>query len=384
MTGSLVHRGTNSWALVIDLGRVAGKRKQQWITFHGTKTEAGNKLAELVGAANHGEFVEPSKLTLIDYLRAWLEKSVKPPMRRPATYRSYCTAIEHHVAHAPLANIPLQKLRGSDIERYFANLKLAPGTIQIHNAVLHRALRKAVKDRLISVNPATDLERQRPSTDHTAAREHCWTAQEAQRFLAAARTAGEQPAAFFALALDTGARKSELAGLLWSDVDLDSDVLTITRQLDQAGVEPVFGVTKTGRSRALSLGAETVTLLRAHKRHQAELKMANRGVYQDFGLMFAKEPEDCVTPLAALGQPLCTLAEKRFKRLIKQAGVKDIKFHGLRHTCITLMLAAGVPVHVVAARVGHSNATMTLSVYAHVMPSMQADAAARLGALLHG
>lgn len=100
--------------------------------------------------------------------------------------------------------------------------------------------------------------------------------------------------------------------------------------------------------------------------------------------MFAKEAEDCVTPLAALGQPLCTLAEARFVRLMTAAGVRKIKFHGLRHTSITLMLSAGVPVHVVAQRVGHKDVSMTLNVYAHALPNMQADAASRLGALLHG
>jgi integrase len=383
MRGSIINRGKNTWALVLDLGRVNGKRQQKWTTFHGTKTKAQEKLTELVRSANHNEYVEPSKLTLVDYLRSWVERSVKPPMRRPATYRLYSTVIEHHIAKSTLAGIPLQKVRGSDIENYFAHLKLAPGSVQVHNAVLHSAFRKAVKDRLLSVNPCVDLERVRPSKG-ASVREHCWSALEAQRFLIAAQTAGAQSAAFFGLALDTGARKSELHGLLWTDVDLESGALTIARQLDKAGVEPVFGPTKTGRSRTLTLGSETVTLLRAHKRHQAELKMANRTTYQDHGLLFAKEPEDLLTPLAALGQPQNTLSETRFKRLIKLAGVKEIKFHGLRHTSITLMLSAGVPVHVVAARVGHRDVSMTLNVYAHALPDQQADAASRLGALLHG
>lgn len=258
MRGSLVHHGKNRWSLVLDLGYVTdpatGKRKRQqkWISFHGTKTKAGERLTELVRAVNHNEFVEPSKMTLIDWLRTWIEKSVKPPMRRPETYRIYKSIIETHIAKSPVALILLQRLRGTDLERYYADLKAAPASISVHHAILHRALRKAVKDRLLTVNPATDLERRRPTTDHTAARLHCWTALEAQRFLTATQTAGAQSAAFFALALDTGARKSELHGLLWTDVDLDTGTLTIARQLDKAGVEPVFGCTKTdrvGRSR---------------------------------------------------------------------------------------------------------------------------------------
>jgi integrase len=112
--------------------------------------------------------------------------------------------------------------------------------------------------------------------------------------------------------------------------------------------------------------------------------MKNRTTYKDFGLVFAKEPEDLQTPEAALGQPLKTLSETRFVQLTKQAGVRTIKFHGLRHSCATLMLAAGVPVHVVSQGLGHAKATMTLDVYSHALPSLQQDAASRLAAVLHG
>jgi integrase len=127
-----------------------------------------------------------------------------------------------------------------------------------------------------------------------------------------------------------------------------------------------------------------VALLKAHKRAQAELRMKNRTSYQNFGLVFAKQPEDLQTPHAKLGQALTTLTEARFEALVKAAGVRRIKPHGLRHTSCTLALAAGVPVHVVAQRVGHSNAAMTLNVYAHALPDQQAAAAKALGDVLHG
>jgi integrase len=146
----------------------------------------------------------------------------------------------------------------------------------------------------------------------------------------------------------------------------------------------VFGVTKTDRTRTITLGAETIAQLRDHRRAQAELRMRNRTSYKDFGLIFAKEPDDLQTPEAALGQPIATLSEARFVKLVKQANVKSIKFHGLRHTCATLLLEAGTPVNVVAQRLGHAKASMTLDTYAHALTNMQHDAAARLGALLHG
>ena len=110
--------------------------------------------------------------------------------------------------------------------------------------------------------------------------------------------------------------------------------------------------------------------------------MKNRTTYADFGLAFAKEPVQ--TPKAALGQSLKTLSESRFHTLRKKAGVRRITFHGLRHTCATLLLTAGVPVHVVAQRLGHADVAMTMRVYAHVLPSAQLDAASKLAAVLHG
>ncbi|PYR35370.1 MAG: hypothetical protein DMF90_13890, partial [Acidobacteria bacterium] len=164
MRGSLKRRYKGSWSLIHDLGREADpvtgrtRRRQKWVTFRGTRQQAEAKLTNLLGAAGGGTFVEPSKVTLLDWMRDWVEKAVKPPMRRPETYRVYRSIIERHIATSRVALIPLQRLRGSDLERYYADLTDAvPASITVHHAILHRALAKAVKDRLLTVNPAIDL-----------------------------------------------------------------------------------------------------------------------------------------------------------------------------------------------------------------------------------
>ena len=181
-------------------------------------------------------------------------------------------------------------------------------------------------------------------------------------------------------------RKGELCGLRWSDVDLDVGRVTVAQQLTKPGPTPTFGPPKNGRVRIVSLGAETVELLRGHKRQQAEVKMANRPHYHDHGLVFAKEHADVQRHHDVLGDPLQAnnLAERWVDHLIEAAGVPRIKFHGLRHTSATLLLGAGVPVHVVSQRLGHLRAQITLDIYAHALPDQQAQAAVTLGALLHG
>jgi integrase len=214
---------------------------------------------------------------------------------------------------------------------------------------------------------------------------YCWEAEEARRFIAAAKELGPQPAAFYILALDSGARKGELCGLKWADIDLESGTIAIVRQLIKPGPGPVFGPLKGGESRTISIAPETMALLRKHKAHQAELKLANRHHYHDYSLVFAKEWEHLQRHGDTLGHPLQmnNLGQHEYRRIIKAAGVRPIKFHGLRHTCATLLLQTGVSIKVVQARLGHKRIEMTLNIYAHALPSMQQDAAAKLASLLH-
>jgi integrase len=128
--------------------------------------------------------------------------------------------------------------------------------------------------------------------------------------------------------------------------------MRIVQQLLTAGHVPTFGPPKTGRPRTVSLGAETVELLRAHKKHQAEIKMANRTTYHDLGLVFAKDWPDLHRAGDKIGSPfqMSSLGQREYNKLVKAANIPRIKFHGLRHTCATLLLQAGQPVHVVSER----------------------------------
>jgi integrase len=159
----------------------------------------------------------------------------------------------------------------------------------------------------------------------------------------------------------------------------------MVRQLIKPGRDPVLGPLKNGESRTISIAPETVVLLRRHKAHQAELKLANRTHYHDHGLVCAKEWEHFQRHGDTPGHPLPmnSLGQQEYARIMAQAGVRRIKFHGLRHTCATLSLQAGVPLKVVQERLGHKQISITLDIYAHALPSMHQDAAAKLAALLH-
>jgi integrase len=184
--------------------------------------------------------------------------------------------------------------------------------------------------------------------------------------------------------VDSGARIGELLGLQWRD--LEGCKMRIDRQLARGdGKGPKFIPPKHGGVRSLDLSEYTVALLQTHKRKQAEVKIANRTAYHDHGLVFAQDWEHINSRHSKLGGPLNpVVVNKRLQRLCVAAKVQEITPHGLRHTCATLLLSASVPAHVVQRRLGHKRVEMTLNIYSHVLPSMQEDAASRLGALLHG
>ena len=386
MKGHLRKRYAGSWTIVFDLGRDGtGTRRQKWITVRGTKRDAERRLAEVLHASNTQTFVEPSKVTVGEWLDLWLEKAIKPPRRTLRAYETYRSVITRHLT-PKLGAIRLQELRALDIERYHADLGLAPATGGQHHVLLSAALKAAMRAGLVARNVATLVSNKPHGPEgHEDVLANVWEAHEAKQFLDTAKAAGPQPAAFYALALETGMRKAELCGLQWSDLS-DTGTLMVQRQLVKPRATPIYGPVKNKAPRQLELSPDTLDLLRAHKQHQAEIKLRNRQHYHDHGLMFAKEWGDLTRRRDTLGNPLQmnNLGQREYATLINTSGVRRIKFHGMRHTCATLLLQAGVPPHVVQRRLGHKRIEMTLSTYAHALPSMQQDAADRLGAILHG
>lgn len=385
MRGSIIRRskGKKLYTLVLDLGPdpETGKRRQKWISHRGDRRSAETRLNELMTEASGGTFVDATKITVGTYLGEWL--AAYKAQLRPNSYTRYKGIIDNNLLPSSIAKLPLQRLRPTHIEAYYSEA-LAAGTsastLNLHHCVLHRALGRAVRDRLISTNPAANLEgRPRRSRGKSEdARIHCWSAGEAKAFLKAATEAGAQPAALYTLAIDSGMRKGELCGLRWEDVDLDAAKVRVVQQLLSAAVgdggKLVVGPTKSGAVRTITISSDTAALLRAHRKAQRELMMQHRDTYRDFGLVFAREDGH---PL-----PMNNMGQREYARLIEAAKVRPIKFHGLRHTCATLLLQSGQPVHVVSERLGHSKVSMTMEVYAHVLPDMQADAARAIGEIL--
>jgi integrase len=242
---------------------------------------------------------------------------------------------------------------------------LAPGTLHVVHAVAHRALGDAVRWGKLVRNPVDSADPPKGS----GRRVQSWTASELSRFLR--HTAEDRYAALWRLAATTGMRRGEILGLTWRYLDLDAARASVEQQLLPTRGGPSFGPPKAERSRrTVALDPETVEALRRHRDAQLlERDFAATG-YTDLDLVFANELGEAIHPdqLSAI-----------FRKHRKDAGIPMGSLHILRHTAASLALTAGVPVHIVAARLGDDPKTV-LSTYAHLLPSSDEIAAERVAA----
>ena len=181
--------------------------------------------------------------------------------------------------------------------------------------------------------------------------------------------------ALFHLAISTGLRQGELLGLQWSDINWLKASLKIQRQLQRiSGEGLVFNEPKSASGkREIVLGPSTISILQSHRIQQSVEMSFDGGQWKDMDLVFSTR---IVTPI----EPRNIL--RIFKKLLKNAELPNIRFHDLRHTAATLMLQEGIHPKVVQERLGHSQISLTLDTYSHVLPGMQKDAAIALDELL--
>ncbi len=377
--GNIEKRGENTWRIRVYLGTDPdGKQRYYRETVHGTKKAAQQRLTELLRELDTGGFVEPSRETFAEYLERWLRDYAEHAVR-PSTLRGYAMMIRRHIAPA-LGHIPLAKIRPMDLQQYYADAlrkgrqdgrgeALSPQTVLHHHRLIHRALEQAVRWGLVARNVADAVEPPRVSR----AEQRTWTPEEARQFLEALK--GHRLYALYATAIMTGMRRGELLGLQWDDVNLEAGWLSVRQALLEVEYRPRLMETKSRSSvRRVSIPPELVEILKAHRIAQAKERLAMGPMYEDHGLVFC-QPN---------GRPLHphNVSARQFPRLCEAAGVPRIRFHDLRHTHATWLLAAGVHPKVVAARLGHSSTNLTLDTYSHVIESVEREAGDVVGRLL--
>src|SRR6516164_3822116 len=363
----VIKRG-GSWSYVIRVPDPApGARKPRWVGGFETEEDAKAARDEARVRARRGEYVNRSISTVADYLAEWLETHAATV--KPKTLAGYRHDIEHYIA-LRIGRMRLQALRPAVISKLYRDLAehggrdgrpLSAWTI----SHVHRTLRKALADavnveRLLTVNPA---ERSKQPRNRRTEPTRVWTTGQLHTFLATARS--HRLYAFYRLAAYTGARRRELLYLRWHAVDLDAAEVTFGGSTAVVRGQRIEGTTKGGRSRTISLDRDTVAILREHRRQQAEERLAAGSAWIDTGgLVFTSRWGEPLYP-----DTVTALMTKLINRHNRSATnpLPHARLHDLRHLHATTLLLAGVPVHVVAARLGHANPSVTLRVYSHVL-----------------
>ncbi len=405
MQGHIRRRSSGSWEYTIDLGRAQAQRcqscaKRSWVerrpkegcprcggelitaderrreTGGGfvTRREAQTAMSKVAVAVAERVHVAGSHLTLREYLtREWLP-AIEHTIR-PTTYNSYLAHVECHISPA-LGSVQLQKLTAAQINALYAKLArqgrrngkpLAPLTVRHVHAVLHRALKDAVRWGYLARNPADRADPPKV-TSHKELR--TWSAEQLGAFLASQRD--DRLYSLWHLLAMTGLRRGEALGLQWGDVDLETRRLSVRRSLVPEGKGLAVHEPKTAHGRrVVALDAETVDVLKVQAARQLE-QSAGAG-WKEGDWVFTDEHGEVLHPW---------LVSRCFRRAVKEAMLPDIRLHDLRHTHATLALQAGVHPKVVSERLGHASVSITLDTYSHAIPAMQEEAAARIAGLV--
>jgi integrase len=383
VVGHFKKRG-DKWYYWAELDRDAdGRRRQVSKGGFRTRREAEKAFAAFRDQLRAGTYTTPSKATVESFLvEEWLP-AVQANIR-PATWEHYQIMARSYVV-PPIGSLRLSDLQATHLNALYSelllkgraqagprrSLGLSPKTVRNIHTMLHKALSDAVKWDRIPRNPASRAEPPRAKTPEMKV----WSAAQLRTFLECCED--DRLYAVWLLMCTTGMRRGEVAGLRWTDLDLDNSRLSVVQTIVAVEARAIISEPKTTRGRrSIALDAATVSALRSLRKTQLEERLRLGEFYEDTGLVVVHETGLPVSP---------RLLTMWFARMGADYGLPAIRLHDLRHSYATAALAAGVPAKIVSERLGHANIAITLDTYSHVLPNMQEQAAEQVAQLiLHG
>ncbi|MDH6128407.1 site-specific integrase [Kitasatospora sp. GP82] len=390
--GTVYQRKDGRWEAAGYVLAIGDTRKRVRV-YGTTRKEALAQLTEKIAASNRGIPAPTAQGTVGAFLTYWLE-TVAVHRLRENTHTRY-TACTRLYLIPGLGKKKLSKLTAKDVRTWLDQLRttcqccargldtardqpqccaigkccgkrLSPLTLAYVHSVLKSALEHAVREEEIPRNVARNVRMGTPRPR----RFEPLTTQEARAFLAA--THGHRVHALFELALRTGLRKGELLGLRWEDLDLAGGTASIRRTLQRTNTGGLTALpTKTQSSeRRIALPTPCLRSLEQHRDRQRQERQAAGATWKDSGYVFTRPN----------GAPIegATLT-RHFTALLRQARLRRIRFHDLRHSAATLLLEQGVELVVIKELLGHAHIGVTATVYAHVRLRLQRQAIDTLG-----
>ena len=338
-----------------------GISKQKWISGFATKEEARSARDKARTEARTGVFVSPTKVTVKEHFEAWWE--IKKEKVKPTTAENYRFLLDRYIL-PKFGSQLLKDLTSVKIEKMLIDLiqDHSESTVRLVSIVLAQGLERAVKDRLLPLNPAKGIERPKGKKRTVTP----YTSSELKKLLEELES--HRLFAFFRLLAYTGGRRGEILALRWSDLDPEKATLTISKNRTRLGKTVIEqDSTKGGDGkRIVQLDSETLRLMKDHRKRQIEERMKAGSLWQEGNFIFAQEtglPLDPSTPYHL------------FKKTAKRLGLRSESLHSIRHLHATELLNSGAGVHLVKDRLGHSDISTTLRIYAHIRPEQKQEVA---------
>ena len=369
MNGTVIRRG-NRWSVVVDAGRDEhGRRLRTWHSGYPTKRAAEAARIEILSCLQRGEYSPPSKQTLGEWLKVWLEGRTGLADTTRDGYEREVKRVSKALGPRRLSDVTPAMLSG--FYRQMTEQGLSAKTVKNCHGVTHKALSDAVRNGAIPRNPADHVElprSERPETD-------TWSAEELSRFLRHAES--HRLYAAWVLMCSTGMRRSETLGVRWENLDLDEAKVAVVDTVVPVKNKPVLrlGETKSRLSRrVLALDGRTISVLREHRSRQNKERLRAGSAWKNLDLVFTDELGGVFSP---------DTFTRTTKTLAIGAGVPPPTPHSCaRHTWATLALSSGVHPKVVQERLGHSSIAITMDRYSHVIDGMDREAAETVAALI--
>lgn len=361
MKDGIIKRGSTYSYVVRERDAQTGKTKPRWVGGFKTVKEAKAARDKARTDVRKGTWVAPSALTVSEWLDQWL--AGHKMSLRESTARSYEQKIRTYLKPT-IGSERLQSLSPSRLSVVFRTMSESGGkdgrplsarSVEFTRSILRKAMTDAVVERVLEVNPVTGSKapRRESKPTHTT-----WTGEQQRVFLTA--VADSRWAPIWNVALATGMRRGELCELRWADVDLDAGVVRVDRAVVQIGLRYVPNTPKNHERRKVSIDPTTTAVLRAWRKTQTAERLAAGPAYVDAeGLLFTWEDGSRVT---------LDYVSKSFVKAQRGLGLPRMNLHGTRHTHATTLLRDGVPVHIVAKRLGHKDPSVTLNTYADAIP----------------
>lgn len=398
-SGTIRQRADGTWEARFVAGHDPGTGKPvRKSVYAKTQKEVRQKLAQAVAAVDNKSYREPCKMTLGEWLDIWVDTYLKDV--KPRTLKIYQDDIRLHIKPY-LAAVKLNELDTHTVQRFFNTLlrsgkrvpkrdkegkivkkdgktvyegaPLSSKTVKNVHGVLHGALRQAVVNRYIPINPADGDFCKLPKIQ----KQEIKPLDEVQiaDFLKAIH--GDWFEELFLVTLFTGLRQGEVLGLTWDCVDFDNGTLLVNKQMQlhqEQGIKAYQLVpTKNSKSRTITAAPSVMSLLRRRRAIQAQQHLEAGPLWQDSDLVFTDE----------LGRHLTKSSVYRsFKKIVAAIGRPDTRFHDLRHSYAVAAIRSGDDIKTVQGNLGHATAAFTLDVYGHVTDQMKQASAARMEAFI--